>query len=74
MARVVAVRNIWEKEWKEKQNTIPNVVIPRLISFSLGFLAGAEGHGWIFWVFSLFLYFVFFYAIKHFIKVYKINI
>lgn len=72
--RMERIKGIWEKEWKAKQNTIPNVVVPRLVSFSIGFIAGTQGHGWIFWGFSVVLYFFFFYGIKYVSKVYQINI
>jgi uncharacterized membrane protein YfcA len=71
--RLERVKRIWRKEWIAEQNNVQNTVMPRLISFSFGFIAGVLGEGWIFWLFSVLLYFGVFYLLKYLSRVWKIN-
>jgi hypothetical protein len=72
-ARTEAVKRIWIAEHEQKKKESVQQIMPRVISFSVGYLVGAQGKGWVFWLVSVGVYFALFYFLRYISRVYKIN-
>jgi hypothetical protein len=71
--RAQKIKAIWIKEHEREQRRRISFIVPRVISFSIGYLVGTQGRGWSLWISSVIVYFALFYFLKYVAETYKIN-